>query len=124
MECDAIILRSTDHALGCIIAAPDCANPTRIAASILKESCQPLEYGEIVRPCCLVGPSAVQYAKERFLFQKCSVSVVLADDLQLSLKQYHRAKEYTAILKAKQQEVEDTVGCIVISVHPLALCSL
>ena len=120
VECDAIILRSTDHALGCVVAAPDCANPTEIAASILKESCQSLEYGVIIRPCCLVGPAAVQYAKERSLFQKCSVRVDQSSDLQLSLKQYHRAKQYAAILKAKQREVEDTVGCIVISVFLFA----
>ncbi|KAK8817253.1 hypothetical protein WA556_003149, partial [Blastocystis sp. ATCC 50177/Nand II] len=93
VECDGIVIRSGDHALGCVIAVPECANPTRIATALLKESTLSLEYGEILRSCILVGSAAASFASDRSLLHKTEVSSV----------QKERGLRYSAILERRKQ---------------------
>ncbi|KAK8827547.1 hypothetical protein WA577_007094, partial [Blastocystis sp. JDR] len=93
VECDGIVIRSGDHALGCVIAVPECANPTRIAAALLKESTLSLEYGEILRSCILVGSAAASFASDRSLLHKTEVSSA----------QKERGLRYSAILERRKQ---------------------
>lgn len=77
MECDGIVIRGRDHALGCVIAVPECANPTTIAASLLKESTQSLEFGEILRSCILVGDAAAAFAQDHCIRKEVEVNCPL-----------------------------------------------
>lgn len=103
MECDGIVIRSGDHALGCVIAIPECANPTRIAAALLKESTLSLEYGEILRSCILVGSAAASFASDRSLLHKTEVLIPLPLHHQVSSVQKERGLRYSAILERRKQ---------------------
>ena len=103
MECDGIVIRSGDHALGCVIAIPECANPTRIAAALLKESTLSLEYGEILRSCILVGSAAASFASDRSLLHKTEVLIPLPLHHQVSSAQKERGLRYSAILERRKQ---------------------
>ena len=103
MECDGIVIRSGDHALGCVIAVPECANPTRIAAALLKESTLSLEYGEILRSCILVGSAAASFASDRSLLHKTEVLIPLPLHHQVSSAQKERGLRYSAILERRKQ---------------------
>ena len=103
MECDGIVIRSGDHALGCVIAVPECANPTRIAAALLKESTLSLEYGEILRSCILVGSAAASFASDRSLLHKTEVLIPLPLHHQVSSAQKEGGLRYSAILERRKQ---------------------
>lgn len=103
MECDGIVIRSGDHALGCVIAVPECANPTRIAAALLKESTLSLEYGEILRSCILVGSAAASFASDRSLLQKTEVLIPFPLQHQVSSAQKERGLRYSALLERRKQ---------------------
>ena len=103
MECDGIVIRSGDHALGCVIAVPECANPTRIAAALLKESTLSLEYGEILRSCILVGSAAASFASDRSLLHKTEVLIPLPLHHQVSSAQKERGLRYSALLERRKQ---------------------
>ena len=103
MECDGIVIRSGDHALGCVIAIPECANPTRIAAALLKESTLSLEYGEILRSCILVGSAAASFASDRSLLHKTEVLIPLPLHHQVSSVQKERGLRYSALLERRKQ---------------------
>ena len=103
MECDGIVIRSGDHALGCVIAVPECANPTRIAAALLKESTLSLEYGEILRSCILVGSAAASFASDCSLLHKTEVLIPLPLHHQVSSAQKERGLRYSAILERRKQ---------------------
>ena len=103
MECDGIVIRSGDHALGCVIAVPECANPTRIAAALLKESTLSLEYGEILRSCILVGSAAASFASDRSLLHKTEVLIPFPLQHQVSSAQKERGRRYSAILERRKQ---------------------
>lgn len=103
MECDGIVIRSGDHALGCVIAVPECANPTRIATALLKESTLSLEYGEILRSCILVGSAAASFASDRSLLHKTEVLIPLPLHHQVSSVQKERGLRYSAILERRKQ---------------------
>lgn len=139
MECDGIVIRSGDHALGCVIAVPECANPTQIAAALLKESTLSLEYGEILRSCILVGSAAASSARDRSILSTTEVRTPLPLHHQVSSAQKERGLRYSALLERRKQcekreraclstqrdvslptqrdaSVTDTVGCIVVTV--------
>lgn len=73
MECDGIMIRASDGAIGAIIASPDNSNPSATVASLLRESCLGLEYQQLLRPCILIGEAATEYAKEHSVFKTCKV---------------------------------------------------
>ena len=68
-----MVIRSRDGSYGCVTAVPDTARPSAIAFSLLEESTLGLELGHLVRPCLLIGSSALSYAKENGLFKEGEV---------------------------------------------------
>lgn len=67
------MMRGSDGAIGSIIASPDNGNPSATAAHLLRQSCLGLEYGQILRPCILVGEEASRYSKQHNLWKPCRV---------------------------------------------------
>ena len=64
IECDAIAIRGRDGAFGSVIAVPETIRPSAIAFSLLEDSTQGLQFGQLIRPCILVGAAAAKYAKD------------------------------------------------------------
>ena len=62
------MIRSSDCAMGVVVASPDNQNPSTTAAFLLKESTLGLEAQQLLRPCILVGQAATEYAKQNKIF--------------------------------------------------------
>ena len=93
-------------ALGIVSSAPGISNPSDIAYSLLCESILGLEYGYLIRPCILCGPSIRQYAEERGLLKSVAIPQ----------KRREEGEKYLHMIKRKHEtEVYDTVGCIVLN---------
>ena len=67
------MIRSSDCAMGVVVASPDTQNPSTTAAFLLKESTLGLEAQQLLRPCILVGQAATEYAKQNKIFKSCHV---------------------------------------------------
>ena len=66
-------MRSSDCAMGVVVASPENQNPSTTASFLLKESTLGLEAQQLLRPCILVGQAATDYAKEHKIFKSCRV---------------------------------------------------
>lgn len=69
------MIRSSDCAMGVVVASPDNQNPSTTAAFLLKESTLGLEAQQLLRPCILVGQAATEYAKQNKIFKSCRVMI-------------------------------------------------
>ena len=94
-------------AMGVIAAAPGVANPSDLAYSLLCDSTTGLELGSLLRPCVLCGEGARRYGIERDILKSASISEKTRLKGESYLRQVHEI----------QDEVIDTVGCIVVSNH-------
>ena len=96
-------------AMGVIAAAPGVANPSDLAYSLLCESLSGLEFGSLLRPCFLCGEGARRYGVERDLVKSVSITE----------KTRQKGESYLRQVQLIQDEVTDTVGCIVVADHKM-----
>lgn len=101
------MMDASTGAMGVVAAAPGVANPSDVAYSLLSDSMSGLEFGSLIRPCVLCGDGARRYAVERDILK----SVSITEKTRLKGESYLRQVQKT------QDEVVDTVGCIVVANH-------